>query len=203
MSVWVCLLGPSQGHTAPLASPAGSRHTEPQALLVSRAGRYRIPMNRTWMRERLEAFLALCDTYDVTYDMQHRSSRAIHGQKLSELNSQMNTEVPTVREIVKRLDPELVKDISGPSSMYGTTATRRAINSALGILRDQEEWKDNLGPDAPSLVADQFHAHVWGAAATIWDTGKYRVAVQQAAVSLSTHIATKAGSSLTERKHGS
>lgn len=70
----------------------------------------------------------------------------------------------------------------------------------LGILRDQDEWKVNLAPDAPSLIADQFHPHVWAAASAIWDTGNYRVAVQQAAVALSAHIAKKVGSPLSERK---
>jgi hypothetical protein len=41
---------------------------------------------------------------------------------------------------------------------------------------------------------------VWEAASAIWDTGIYRVAVEQAAGSLSAHIAKKAESSLTERE---
>jgi uncharacterized protein (TIGR02391 family) len=83
--------------------------------------------------------------------------------------------------------------------MYGTSRARSSVEQALGILRDQDEWKANLAPDAPSLIADEFHPNVWTAASAIWDTGQYRVAVQQAAVSLSLHIAAKAGSSLTER----
>jgi uncharacterized protein (TIGR02391 family) len=58
----------------------------------------------------------------------------------------------------------------------------------------------NLAPDAPSLIADQFHPHVWAPALALWDTGQYRVAVGQATISLSAHIGKKAGSSLTERK---
>jgi len=52
----------------------------------------------------------------------------------------------------------------------------------------------------PSLVADQFHPHVWAAVSGLWETGRYRVAVGQAAVALSAHIASKARSSLTERE---
>jgi hypothetical protein len=75
-----------------------------------------------------------------------------------------------------------------------------ALRFGLGMLADQEEWAANLEPDAPTLAADRFHPHVWAAAAPLWDTGQYRVAVGHAATSLSVHIAKKAASSLTERK---
>lgn len=147
------------------------------------------------MRERLESYKALCEAYD----QEDSRSGDTYTTTKRELNSQMNAEMPTTKEIVKRLDPELVEDITGPLHMTGTSRARRAVEQALGILRDQDEWKANLAPDAPSLIADQFHPHVWNAASAIWDTGQYRVAVQQAAVSLSTHIANKAGSSLADR----
>src|ERR1700733_15259377 len=153
-------------------------------------------MNRTWMRERLELFKALCEQYD----QEGRQSPGLRSQAQRDLNSQINTEIPTIREIVKRLDPELVKDIIEPQYTSGTSRPRTAIERTLGIVRDQDEWKANLEPDAPALIADEFHPHIWGAASAIWDTGQYRVAVQQAAVSLSAHIAKKSGSSLSERK---
>jgi Protein of unknown function (Hypoth_ymh) len=87
-----------------------------------------------------------------------------------------------------------------PSHFGGAQDSLRAVQQGLGILRDQDEWKANLAPDAPSLIADQFHPHVWAAAAALWDTGQYRVAAGQATVSLSAHIASKAGSPLTERE---
>jgi hypothetical protein len=148
------------------------------------------------MAERLESFKALC----VAYDQENKQSRGVETPKKTELKSQFNAEIPTVREIVKRLDPELVEKIMLPMYQSGTRYSRQAVEQALGILRDQDEWKANLAPDAPSLIADQFHPNVWKAAAAIWDTGQYRVAVQQACVSLSAHIASKAGSSLAERE---
>jgi hypothetical protein len=152
-------------------------------------------MNRTWMREHLESFKALCEAYDQE---ERRSDK--YTDAMGTLNSQMNVQIPTVKEIIKRLDPELVGDITEPQHMSGTSHARRAIDQALGILRDQDEWKANLAPDAPSLIADEFHPHVWSAASAIWDTGQYRISVEQASVSLSAHIAKKAGSSLSERK---
>jgi hypothetical protein len=148
------------------------------------------------MRERLERFKALCEAYD----QENRQSSYNSTPRTRQLNSQINAEIPTVREIIKNLDPELVGDITEPQHMYGTARARSAVERALGILRDQAEWRARLAPDAPSVIADQFHPSVWNAASAIWDTGQFRVAVQQAAVSLSAHIAAKAISSLTERE---
>lgn len=84
--------------------------------------------------------------------------------------------------------------------MTGVYDSLRAVHKGLGILNDQEEVRVKPAPDAPSLVADHFHPHVWVAASGVWDTGGYRVAVGQPAISLSEHIASKAGPLLTERK---
>lgn len=148
------------------------------------------------MRERLEKFKALCEAYDSLYGV---TGGRDPGGDLGKASEAISTELPTVHQIAQRLDPALVKDLTAPSATYGNARNLSAIAHGLGILRDMDEWKANLEPDAPSLIADQFHPSVWKAASAIWDTGMYRVAVQQAAVSLSAHIAAKAGSPLTER----
>ena len=148
------------------------------------------------MRKRLESFEALCEAYQkedpqpYRYDME--PFRTIRGQ--------IAFQIPTVRKILERLDRALARDIEEPTMFGGATKSLRAVQQGLGILHDMDEWAANLAPDAPSLVADQFHPHIWAAASALWDTSKYRVAVGQAAVSLSAHIAKKAGSSLTERE---
>jgi hypothetical protein len=131
-------------------------------------------MDRAWMRQRLENYRALCEAYD----QEHRRSGPTRSARKDELRPLLNAEIPTVKEIVKRLDASLAEDASSP--LYG--------------------YSKATAPDAPSLVADQFHPNVWTAASAIWDTGQYRVAVLQGAVSLSAHIAAKSLSSLTERE---
>lgn len=150
-------------------------------------------MDRDWMRQRLEKYRALCEAYDQEY----RRSGPTYSARKDELRPLLNAEIPTVKEIIKRLDPSLIENASNP--LTGHSKATGAVDQALGVLRDQNEWRANLAPDAPSLVADQFHPNVWKAASVIWDTRQHRVAVQQAAVSLSVHIAAKAASSLTDR----
>lgn len=147
------------------------------------------------MRERLEAFKALCEEYDYEG---RRSPEYSSRQRV--LSDEMASQEPTVKEILKRLDPKLAELVTEPGYTSGAHGSLRAVQKGIGILRDQDEWIANLAPDAPSLIADQFHPHVWAAASGLWDTGRYRVAVAQAAVSLSTHIASKARSGLTDRE---
>jgi hypothetical protein len=148
------------------------------------------------MRQRLEHYKVLCDAYNG----ERRQTGTHYTARKDSLRSEINAEIPTVKEIIKRLDPSLAETAGSPWSAYTTSTAAGAVQQALGILRDRAEWSARLAPDAPSLVADQFHPNIWKAASAIWDTGQRRVAVQQAAVSLSAHIAVKAMSSLTERE---
>lgn len=108
--------------------------------------------------------------------------------------------MPTVRQILQRLDPALVQQVTEPEHIGGASKSLKAVQEGLGILRDRDEWAIKLAPDAPSLIADQFHSRIWASASALWDTGQYRIAVMQAAVSLSAHIAKKADSHLSERE---
>jgi hypothetical protein len=56
-----------------------------------------------------------------------------------------------------------------------------------------DEWATRLEPDAPALSADRLHPWVWGAAATLWESGHYRQAVQAAATAVNAHAQTRLG----------
>lgn len=146
------------------------------------------------MRERLEAFREVCEQYAQADSGSLQWSRA-HEQLTSAATQQM----PTVRKILNSLQSGLGDQVRGPSQLTGMTESLRGVQQGLGILDDRDEWAVRLAPDTPTILADRLHPHVWTAASALWDTGQYRVAVQQACVSLSAHIAAKAGSSLTER----
>lgn len=153
-------------------------------------------MNREWMRERLESYQALCEEYLDEYSAAGSNS----SPALRPIRGQMVFQTPTVRKILKSLDPALAGEVHEPEFETWVKKALFAVQQGLGMLRDMDQWAVNLAPDAPSVVGDQFHPHVWTAAAALWDTGQYRVAVGQATVSLSAHIAKKAGSPLTERE---
>src|SRR5215216_1348087 len=157
--------------------------------------RYCIDVNVDWMRQKLEHFLELCEEYN-------RRDRAggSNAETLKPVYDAIAEALPTVEQIIRQLDPRLLTKDFGRAMFVGMGDTPTQTRKALAVLRDREDWKTNLAPDAPSLTADQLHPTIWNAAATVWETGEYKVAAQQACVSLSTHIKVKAGSHLNDRE---
>jgi hypothetical protein len=155
-------------------------------------------VNIDWMREKLEAFLATCEQYEKEMDNRRGNySKVI----MKPINDKITEQVPTVEEIIRKLDPKLLTAEFGIAlHLGGLSGTTRQTRKALAILRDREDWKINLAPDSPSLTADKLHPIIWGAAATIWETGEYKLAAQAACVSLSAHIKTRASSPLNDRE---
>lgn len=146
------------------------------------------------MRERLVEYLSLCDQYD---DLNWRTGYD-YTESHRELDHRAERLQPTVERVLRALDPTLVEDLL-PLGYDGSNIASR-IRQALGVIDDRDEWKVRLIPDAPSLGADAMHPLVWAAASPVWDTGQYRVAVQQAAVAVSAHIKKRAASHLSDRE---
>jgi Protein of unknown function (Hypoth_ymh) len=144
-------------------------------------------VNIDWMRQKLEAFLALCEQYQ----------EASHYDRLTikPIEDSIADALPTVEQIVRQLDSRLLTTTFGfPDHLLGMSQSERQTRKALAVLRDREDWKRNLAPDSPSLTADEFHPTVWKGAAEVWNTGEYKMAAQAACISLSAHIKEKAGS---------
>lgn len=151
-------------------------------------------MDIEWMRSRLQHYIGLVETYQAA----HRQAGYEYTEHVRTLDRQATRAEPTVVQILNQLDPALSVDFVGAG--YDSSNGVERCTKALGILDDREEWAVRLTPDAPSLQADRMHPLMWQAAAPIWVTGEFKIAVQQAAVALSAHIKSKAGSHLAERE---
>lgn len=147
------------------------------------------------MRARLERFLDLCERFGAA----DKAGRYQGDSLTKSLLDEIVIEVPTVKAIVKSLDPALADEIAPPDSMFGATGAASATRQALGILRDRDDLAAMLAPDAPALVADQMHHWVWSAAASFWEAGKHATAVEQGAKSLTAFIQRKSGSTKADR----
>jgi hypothetical protein len=138
------------------------------------------------MLQKLSDYRALLDTYLQAERDPYTSRRP---ETVTRRN--LRSMEPTVKEILKRLDPELANfDLEARG---GDANARNAVDRGLGILAEREEWKANLGPDGPVVAADQFHPWVWQAALTLWDSKHYRQAVHAAATAITAHTQTKLG----------
>jgi uncharacterized protein (TIGR02391 family) len=150
-------------------------------------------MDHAWMQQKLTEFRDLAEKYLRTTP---RPASTLFGpvskdrpRPDNEDLAELRRREPTVKEILKRLDPELADfNVDG---IGGDKAARDAADRGLGILAERDEWAKKLAPDAPALPADQFHPWVWQAAQTLWDSGHYRHAVQAAATAINDHTQAK------------
>lgn len=134
-------------------------------------------MNVAWAVEKLENFLG--DLSPVIRGFREGSaSAAMRGSLLQR--------EPTIRRILAELGlPDTPFDLS---LTHGRATARDNIERALGILRDEAEIQQNLGPTGPVIAAVDMHRVVWDAAAKLWDDKHFAAAVQRAATFLSAHV---------------
>jgi Mn-dependent DtxR family transcriptional regulator len=71
-------------------------------------------VNRDWMRERLESFLELCEAYDKEY-----ARTTDYSDAMQAISDRMAFQMPTVREILKRLDPALAQEVKESQDSAG------------------------------------------------------------------------------------
>lgn len=136
------------------------------------------------MQQKLTEYRSLLDRY-----LQTPRERGDQWRPDNEDRAELRRREPTVKEILKHLDPDLAEfNFEG---LGGDTEARNAVDRGLGILAERDEWAARLAPDAPALPADQFHPWVWQAAQTLWDSGHYRTAVQAAATAINAHTQDK------------
>jgi Protein of unknown function (Hypoth_ymh) len=137
------------------------------------------------MRQRLEAFDQVAtDYWNIGYT---------NGDRSQEMKRLMEAE-PTVVKILRCLDPRTAGEVVlGEDDWGGLTIDTKAVRRGIGILADMDEWSTRLAPDSPSLAADGFHAWVWDAARTFWESQHYRASVHAAATSINAHLQNKLG----------
>lgn len=70
---------------------------------------------------------------------------------------------------------------------------RQASVRAREELLRQDEVRKNLGDDAPEISAARLHPWVWSGAASLWHSGHYRSAVEDAAKKVNAETQNKVG----------
>nr|WP_189429743.1 MULTISPECIES: TIGR02391 family protein [Streptomyces] len=142
-------------------------------------------MDRKWMRARLEGFEETA--------AQYWSVRGVNGDTTQEQRCLFEAE-PTINRILRHLSPDKPDlEVLGENDWGGLTIDLSQVSRGIGILADMDEWATRLAPESPSLPADRFHAWVWGAAQTFWESAHYRASVHAAATSINAHLQNKLG----------
>jgi hypothetical protein len=149
------------------------------------------------MRERLEDYLELLDRYD--FESYNENLSNSYPDASSKISGEMSRREPTVRQIMKAVDPDLKSyerdyqtswGIDQPPVPGDVLLSQTNIQRAIGLVVDQEEWVVRLAPDTPVLRADLLHPWVWDPAKTFWESKHFQKAVDVAANSINAHTQT-------------
>jgi len=109
--------------------------------------------------------------------------------------TQINQQIATIERIAAEFDHGLAQRIR-TKSQYGWEHYGKvdACEELLGRLDSLEEDEAIFGTKGPQLSASLMHPWVWGVAASLWDDGYLREAVQAAATAIfDAHLPAKLG----------
>ena len=97
-----------------------------------------------------------------------------------------------VEQILDRIVPGW-RDLKIDTRRKSWEKHRQASVRAREELLRQDEVRKNLGDDAPEISAARLHPWVWSGAASLWRSGHYRSAVEDAAKKVNAETQNKVG----------
>lgn len=107
-------------------------------------------------------------------------------------DAEVAQQAQVVEKIFDRVVPSWRTDIELRKSNRWTRHREAAIRAKAELER-QEEIRKNLGDDAPEISAANLHPWVWSGAQSLWRSGHYRSAVEDAAKKLNAETQNKLG----------
>ncbi|KJF16623.1 TIGR02391 family protein [Acidithrix ferrooxidans] len=146
-------------------------------------------MNTEWALNQLQDFISATEVHHV---------RAPSGVISVGTYKTAESEVEVVKkaQIVEQI---LNRAIPGWRSLEVDTRRKKwalhhevALRAKESLLR-QEELQKNLGENAPEISAAKLHPWVWNGASSLWQSGHYRSAVEDAAKKVNAETQNKVG----------
>ncbi|WP_345761688.1 TIGR02391 family protein [Diaminobutyricibacter sp. McL0608] len=97
-----------------------------------------------------------------------------------------------VEQILDRVLPRWRTEVELSKENRWTRHREAAIRAREALVR-QQEITSNLGDDAPEISAADLHPWVWGGARSLWQSGHFRSAVEDAAKKVNAETQNKLG----------
>ncbi|MCB8045097.1 TIGR02391 family protein [Microbacterium oxydans] len=107
-------------------------------------------------------------------------------------DAEVAQQAQVVEKIFDRVVPSWRTEIELRRSNRWTRHRETAIRAKAELER-QEEFRKNLGDDAPELSAARLHPWVWDGASSLWRSGHFREAVEGAIRKLNAETQNKLG----------
>lgn len=138
------------------------------------------PLGHVWSSKFLEVFIEEAE-----------STKGLNPRKTREPLATAKQMVPTVREILLRLDPELAKFRVG--GWTGWDAAIDAAHEGIGRMRAKYEVEARMGPSLPTAGPEQWHPTVLGASRGLLNDGHFNQAVSDAAEQVVQTVRSRTG----------
>jgi uncharacterized protein (TIGR02391 family) len=100
-------------------------------------------------------------------------------------------EAQVIEQILDRVVPDW-KSMSAGDSNRWEKHREAALRAKESLLR-QEELQQNLGENAPDISAANLHPWIWNGASSLWQSGHYRSAIEDAAKKVNAETQNKVG----------
>ena len=103
------------------------------------------------------------------------------------------TQAPVAEGILDRVTPEWRTTVPKPAMSPRWARHKEAALRAITVLERQDELREKLGDDSPTLSAGALHPWVWEGARSLWASGHHAEAVGAAARKLNAETRNKVG----------
>lgn len=114
------------------------------------------------------------------------------GQKITAASDEdILKEAQVIEQILDRVVPGWKSMAAGNSNRW--EKHREAVLPAKAQLLRDAELRENLGENAPEISAANLHPWVWNGASSLWQSGHYRSAVEDAAKKVNAETQNKVG----------
>ncbi len=145
--------------------------------------------NSEWVLAQLDDFIAATTTHHVPSPP---GVISVGTYQTASTQEEVLKKAQVVEQILDRFVPGWRK-LEVDTRRKQWELHREAAIRAREVVRRGEEMRQNLGDDAPEISAAKLHPWVWSVAASLWKSGHYRSAVEDAAKKVNAETQNKLG----------
>lgn len=146
-------------------------------------------INSEWALAQLDDFLRATE---LTFVPSPPNSIGFHSYKTAEPEEEVVRRAQVIEQILDRSIPGW-RGLEVDKNRKKWAVHREAAVRARENLLRAEELRQNLGDNAPEISAANLHPWVWGGAKSLWQSGHYRSAVEDAAKKVNAETQNKVG----------
>lgn len=146
-------------------------------------------VNVEWAVGQLDDFI---QATTLTYVPSPANPIGFHSYRTALSEVEVVKRAQVVERIIDKVLPNW-RDLDVDTDRKKWARHREASVRAVEALRWEEELRQNLGDNAPEISAGDLHPWVWSGAASLWQSGHYRSAVEDAAKKVNAETQNKVG----------